>query len=391
MSFPTMKRSNSYSRSPVNKKNKSRPHRSSDMNNSERNNRREHTREKRDSRRNGKKSSPRKQHRVRSSSNNSNKRNHRDRSDNISPRRRNSSRNSDNDNDFQTISVSNLNDRISDEEIRDVMYKEFNQYDKFTVKVTSGNGIPRVVYIQFRSPADARHARKAKSRLKLFGLTVRVDPIYGTVQRHRSPHRIPPPHNQPILPLMANIMQPPAFQAPPVFHHQHHSSNDMQLHQLVDSDIVEQTRTVMVTGLDPAIGQSDVHAIFSNFGAIENVTIRRDRDRAIGYVTYYSVDMSRTAKIEMSGRSIGAYRCRAVYAKSPPTNCLWIGGLGNFVTGERLEQELDRFAVIRRIEWPPDTLFAYVLFDCVDAASAALNGIRGLQTNKEFVTIMLFF
>ena len=368
-----MKRSNSYSRSPINKKTKLRSHRLSDNINSECNSRREHIREKRDTRRNGK-NSPRKQRRVRSNSITSHRRRHREKNENGSSHRRNNSRNSDSDNDFQTISVSNLNDRISDEEVRDVMYKEFNQYDKFTVKVTSGNGIPRVVYIHFRCPGDARHARKSKSRLKLFGLTVRVDPIYGSIQKRRTS---PAPVAQTIQPLMANFMHPSMYQSPPTYS----SGHEMPSNQIFDSDIVEQTRTIMVTGLESAIGQSDVHAIFANFGAIENVTLRRDRDRTAAYVTYYSVDMSRTAKIEMSGRAIGAYRCRAAYAKSPATNCLWIGGLGNFVTGERLEQELDRFAVIRRIEWPPDTLFAYVLFDCVDAASAALTGIRGIHLN----------
>ena len=276
------------------------------------------------------------------------------------------------DNEFQTLSISNLNNRISDSEVRDVMYKEFNTYDKFVVKVVPGAGVPRVVYINFNSSSDARHARKTKAHLKLFGLTVRIDPIYGIVQQNLSP--IPQPPVPPLMPAyggapVANIYSRPAAVFKPM--------PEININHILDADITEQTRTILITGLDPTIGQRDIQSIFASFGAIEDIALRQDRGKITAFVTYCSVDMARAAKIDMSGRNIGEYKCRICYTKSPATNCLWIGGLGNFITGEQLEQELDRFAVIRRIEWPRDTLFAYVLFDSMDAATAACNGIRG--------------
>ncbi|KAL8563768.1 hypothetical protein ACOMHN_058283 [Nucella lapillus] len=79
----------------------------------------------------------------------------------------------------------------------------------------------------------------------------------------------------------------------------------------------------------------------------------------------------------MSGKYVGKFQCKIGYGKVTPTTCLWVGGIGPWLSRETLEQEFDRFGAIQRTEWPASKTFAYVLYDSIDAAKAACQEMRG--------------
>ena len=90
-----------------------------------------------------------------------------------------------------------------------------------------------------------------------------------------------------------------------------------------------------------------------------------------------NLDYAHRAKVAMSGEYIGRFQCKIGYGKVTQSNCLWVGGLGSWVTHQMLEREFDRFGMIDRIVWPQGKSYAYVLYDNIDAAQVAINEMRG--------------
>ena len=139
-------------------------------------------------------------------------------------------------------------------------------------------------------------------------------------------------------------------------------------------------RTLFVGNLDLESDLEEIRWIFGRYGIVEDVDVKRPakgQGNAYAFVRFLNLDMSHEAKIRMSGKYIGIYQCKIGYGKAQPMNCLWIGGLGPWICGETLQREFDRFSVIHRIEWPQGKNFAYVLYDNVDAATAACQEMRG--------------
>ena len=56
---------------------------------------------------------------------------------------------------------------------------------------------------------------------------------------------------------------------------------------------------------------------------------------------------------------------------------MWIGGLGDWTTSSQLEREFDRFGSIKKIEWIKGEPYAYITFETIDAAQAAVKDMRG--------------
>ncbi|XP_060075630.1 RNA-binding protein spenito-like [Ylistrum balloti] len=326
---------------------------------------------------------------------------------------------------YRSLCLSNISSKIPDAVLKDNLYHEFKKFGEFNVNVTF-TGDQRVAYINFRYPEDARAAKHNKSKLIVFDRPVRVDPVFHR-RRSSSPntdmgrdyggpskgygHNSPPMQyggmrgdgmgrgggnrrqnmgrgyftNQDDMPPPMRSMDRDNYQ-PQHFHKEggvRKAPNEKfpyHLDHINPEDDIKATRTLFVGNLDYNIDLMELRQIFERYGAIEDIDVKRPQrgqGNAYAFLKYMNLDCAHRAKVEMSGQYIGRFQCKIGYGKVTPTTCLWVGGLGPWVTHQALEREFDRFGVIDRIEWPHSKNYAYVLYDNIDAATAACQEMRG--------------
>nr|MBE5726590.1 spenito [Cucujiformia] len=98
---------------------------------------------------------------------------------------------------------------------------------------------------------------------------------------------------------------------------------------------------------------------------------------AFAFVRFSTLDMAHRAKVELSGQYIGKFQCKIGYGKATPTTRIWVGGLGSWTSVPQLEREFDRFGAIKKIDYVKGENQAYILYDSIDAAQAAVKEMRG--------------
>lgn len=342
---------------------------------------------------------------------------------------------------YRSLCLSNISSKIPDTVLKDNLYREFKKFGEFNVNVTF-TGDQRVAYINFRYPEDARAAKHAKSKMVVFDRPVRVDPVFHR-RRSSSPsndvgnrdyggpnkgggggggggygHNSPPMnyggmrgegmgrgggnnrrqmgrgggypgnHDDMPPPMREGNMdrdqynQDPNFQKDGINRKAPNEKFPYHLDHINPEDDIKATRTLFVGNLDYNIDLMELRGIFERYGVIEDIDVKRPQrgqGNAYAFLKYMNLDCAHRAKVEMSGQYIGRFQCKIGYGKVTPTTCLWVGGLGPWVTPQALEREFDRFGVIDRIEWPQSKNFAYVLYDNIDAATAACQEMRGFS------------
>ena len=324
--------------------------------------------------------------------------------------------------DFRTLAVSNWNENVTDDEVEEGLFQSCKKYGDFNIKVMN-SGAFRVAYVNFRFAEDAADAKHHLTDLIMFDRALRADPVYNTKRgRSRSPdgyrnkfprgggggggggggrnfHRSTSPGSH--MGRGGGGRMHPAMNRDRNFSsdtggggghfenrrnsggrdgYHHEPKFPFHLDHIPPEEDPNATRTLFVGNLDLETDPDEIRRIFSKYGIVEDVDVKRPakgQGNAYAFVRFLNLDMSHEAKIRMSGKYIGRYQCKIGYGKAQGTNCLWIGGLGPWIRGETLEREFDRFGVIHRIEWPQGKNFAYVLYDNVDAASAACQEMRG--------------
>nr|MBE5726592.1 spenito [Cucujiformia] len=98
---------------------------------------------------------------------------------------------------------------------------------------------------------------------------------------------------------------------------------------------------------------------------------------AFAFVRFSTLDMAHRAKVELSGQYIGKFQCKIGYGKATPTTRIWVGGLGSWTSVPQLEREFDRFGAIKKIDYVKGESHAFILYDSIDAAQAAVKEMRG--------------
>lgn len=92
---------------------------------------------------------------------------------------------------------------------------------------------------------------------------------------------------------------------------------------------------------------------------------------------FQNLDMAHRSKVELSGQYIGKFQCKIGYGKVTPTTRIWVGGLGPWTSLPQLEREFDRFGAIKKIDYVKGDSCAYIQYDSMDAAQAAVKEMRG--------------
>jgi RNA-binding protein 15 len=152
------------------------------------------------------------------------------------------------------------------------------------------------------------------------------------------------------------------------------------LHHVPPEDDPLATRTLFAGNLELSITEEELRRIFSRYGVVEDVDIKRPMPgtgNAYAFVRYKNLDMAHRAKVELSGQYIGKFQCKIGYGKATPTTRIWVGGLGPWTSTAQLEREFDRFGAIKKIDYDKTENSAYILYDSIDAATAAVKEMRG--------------
>lgn len=152
------------------------------------------------------------------------------------------------------------------------------------------------------------------------------------------------------------------------------------LHHVQPEEDPLATRTLFAGNLEINISEEELRRIFGKYGILEDIDIKRPAPgtgNAFAFVRFQNLDMAHRAKVELSGQYIGKFQCKIGYGKASPTTRIWVGGLGSWTSVAQLEREFDRFGVIKKIEYQKSDSCAYILYESIEAAQAAVKEMRG--------------
>lgn len=207
----------------------------------------------------------------------------------------------------------------------------------------------------------------------------RGPPLHHLPPHH--PHHIPPPHHH--LPYGHPRHLIPRPPHPSHLHNMDKEKRDKfpnYLHHVPPEDDPLATRTLFAGNLELGIADDELRRIFSRYGVVEDIDIKRPvpgTGNAYAFVRYQNLDMAHRSKVELSGQYIGKFQCKIGYGKATPTTRIWVGGLGPWTSITQLEREFDRFGAIKKIDYVKGDSQAYILYESVDAATAAVKEMRG--------------
>lgn len=338
---------------------------------------------------------------------------------------------------YKVLGVSALHPKASDELIKDTLYREYKKYGDLTIRI--GHDLDeRVAYVCFRSSDDARDAKHGKPRIIIYDKVALVDPVYdvprpaaaaaAAVDPYRRPRSITPeydrhyyarspgpdrlrqldryeraygpppgvvhrgdPYRRDVLPVAHDYLARSAV------HHLSYGGGGPRgsrvpqgenkkdkfpnyLHHVSPEDDPLSTRTLFSGNLEINITEEELRRIFSRYGVVEDIDIKRPppgTGNAFAFVRFQTLDMAHRAKVELSGQYIGKFQCKIGYGKVTPTTRIWVGGLGPWTSVPQLEREFDRFGAIKKIDYVKGDNQAYILYDSIDAATAAVKEMRG--------------
>lgn len=190
---------------------------------------------------------------------------------------------------------------------------------------------------------------------------------------HPPPHMHPPPHHH----YVPRHIIPRHPVAP------HENKKDKfpnYLHHVQPEEDPLATRTLFAGNLEINISEEELRRIFGKYGVCEDIDIKRPAPgtgNAFAFVRFQNLDMAHRAKVELSGQYIGKFQCKIGYGKATPTTRIWVGGLGSWTSITQLEREFDRFGAIKKIEYQKGDTCAYILYESIEAAQAAVKEMRG--------------
>jgi len=222
-------------------------------------------------------------------------------------------------------------------------YDRYNRIDRGMVDYYPQ---PRM-YAEEWGPGGPYHARHPDSRgysPPPYGPERRTPPPYGYYERRPYFPPSPPPQYSPLPPRYRDgpppveyydhrrsPLPPPRSGSPPGMGHHR---NPPQEHFAPEEDPAA-TRTLFVGNVDYAVTSEDLKRTFEPFGVVEEVKLKtatHGQSNPYAFVRFFNLNQAHIAKMEMSGKMIGRFRCRIGYGRVLPTNCVWIGGLGEWVT-----------------------------------------------------------
>lgn len=267
----------------------------------------------------------------------------------------------------KTLCISQFAPRMSEDEIQSTLHKELRKYGEYNITLSRSSKNGKIAYVQFRYPEDAQAVRSAHKN-KSLNLDPMIsienaDELAGSkssspfVTTRTSDHYVPSPESS-----------GPSKARSDKFYQD-------------DAEDKAATRTLFIGNLDLEITEAELNEIFGRYGHIEDIDIKRGSQThgsVYAFIRFFNLEMARRAKKEMSGQYIRKYQCRIGYGKHVPSNCLWVGSLGPWVTKDDLERCFGSFNPLR-IEWSYGRSHAYLVFSSLEVATSVLNSMQGFE------------
>jgi len=152
------------------------------------------------------------------------------------------------------------------------------------------------------------------------------------------------------------------------------------LDHLMPEDDPLATRTLFAGNLELNITDEEMKRIFGRYGELVDIDIKRPppgTGNAYAFIRFANLDQAALAKRELSGQYIGKFQCKIGYGKVNATTKVWVGGLGSWASLSMLEREFDRFGAIQKVDYSSGMEEAFIQYESIDAAQAAVNEMRG--------------
>lgn len=330
-----------------------------------------------------------------------------------------------------SLHVANISQRLTDGEAKINLFRDFKRFGFVNIKVI-GFGKDRHAFINFTRSEEARAALHEMHQSSFFGQRLEVTWSRATLNQH--PDLLTGSHGSDRR-SVGGISKSHSYHAsgsgvgssPLDFYHQggrssyhrdsppqpsmthdisylnispepppHSSSRNHSLHSSKDLPSKggsvpitdpNATRTLFVGNLEADITERELRDLFSPYGRIETVDIKVQRaiSTAYAFVKFFTITDAMNAKKDMHGRKYGNVKLKIGFGKGSPSAKVWIGNLSGYADLSEIRSELDRFGLIRRIDYNNGDNHAFVHFDSLDAAQTAVNSLttyRFRNTNR---------
>ena len=340
-----------------------------------------------------------------------------------------------------SLHVCNINSQLSDIEVKNNLFREFKKYGYVHIKVL-GYSKDRHAFVNYTRLDDARAALNDMDNSNFYGQNLEVTWSHSTINRypqvgvggggggggnshpeHRSSmgggvpksrsfqqHESPSMdyfnqgggggghnsgggdhhfHNSPRNSRDINYRHRSPSPVPPPppsrsqqQNHSLHVAKDVHI-KTPGTPILDPnaTRTLFVGNLESDVTERELRDLFSPYGRIESVDIKVQRSvsTAYAFVKFFTITDAMAAKGYMHGRKYGNIKLKIGFGKGSPSAKVWVGNLSGYADLTEVRTELDRFGLIRRVDYNSGDNHAFVHFDSLDAAQTAVSSLTNFR------------
>ena len=262
----------------------------------------------------------------------------------------------------------NLSVTVDDDTVSSTLYNKFAAFGKCKVGI-EGEGKDRVAVIGFKNVEDAKEARRVLQGTIVFDRKLFIK----SYQKFREEQEIYGDSETRAYNKYNN--REPGSRIPRSESRSEPRSRDTTLPE----DDPKATRTLFVGNLDYNFPESKLQSLFEKYGKVTDVEVKKQKDgfSSYAFVKYSDVQDAARAKDELNGFCTGKNVLKIGYGKGVMSHRIWVGGLGSWTKLAELEHEFDRFGKITKLEYNEGDYHAYVMYETLDAANAALSQMKG--------------
>ena len=318
-----------------------------------------------------------------------------------------------------SLHISNLDMKPADEEMRRALFREFKRFGYISVKVL-GYGKERRAFINYSHYEEARRAKRECQNAMLFTRPLRVEWSRSTLLKYpevasgkkptgtsssssegyysnyhsgsslgssssRDHLRTSSSHSSSDHKRDVSYKSSSSHSS---YHTHHHSSQSVvESKPVVPVLDPSATRTLFVGNLELDVTERELRDLFGQFGRIESVDIKIAKSAGTSYafVKFTTITDAINAKNDMHSRQYGQYRLKIGFGKGAPTGKVWVGNLASARDLAEVRHEMDRFGLIRRCDYKDGDNHAYVHFESLEAAQAAVHSLQGYRMRNNRV------